>query len=222
MVLRVLPAMAPGAAVGVEREIDAQPAGFRTHVLLCLGAALFGLISVHAFSPFTAVRADTNVQIDITRVVSQVVVGVGFLGDGAILKENGSVRGLTTAATMWATAATGLAVGLGYYWPAVAVTLATLVSLVGFRRLRTLIRRRLGRHTQTVRFRLRPGADPGETMKTLYALPDVTVRSLQVAREDDRWEITAGLKTGIRVDLSSKLIGLAARPEVDGFTLDDG
>src|SRR3981081_779537 len=87
--LRVLLAVALGGALGIEREIDAQPAGFRTHVVLCLGATLFGLISIHAFSPYTAVRANTNVQIDITRVASQVVVGVGFLGGGAILKEGG-------------------------------------------------------------------------------------------------------------------------------------
>ena len=75
------------AALGLEREIDNQPAGFRTHILVCLGAALFGLISVHAFAPFEATRNSTDVQIDVTRVASQVVVGVGFLGGGAILTE---------------------------------------------------------------------------------------------------------------------------------------
>ncbi|HEX4776631.1 MAG TPA: MgtC/SapB family protein, partial [Acidimicrobiia bacterium] len=142
MVLRVVLAVVLGGAIGIEREIDAQPAGFRTHVVLCLGAALFGLVSVHAFAPFEAVRARTNVQIDVTRVASQVVVGVGFLGGGAILKHGATVRGLTTAASMWVTAAIGLAVGVGFYWPAVAVTVATLVSLVVFRWLRRWIRGR--------------------------------------------------------------------------------
>src|SRR6266511_3355127 len=123
MVLRVVLAVVLGSALGIEREIDNQPAGFRTHILVCLGAALFGLISVHAFAPFEATRNSTDVQIDITRVASQVVVGVGFLKYGA------SIRGLTTAASMWVAAAVGLAVGLGYYWAAVAVTLAALVSL---------------------------------------------------------------------------------------------
>ena len=110
MVLRVLLAVALGGALGIEREIDAQPAGFRTHILICLGAALFGLISIHAFAPFEATRNSTDVQIDVTRVASQVVVGVGFLGGGAILKYGASIRGLTTAASMWVAAA----VGLGY------------------------------------------------------------------------------------------------------------
>jgi putative Mg2+ transporter-C (MgtC) family protein len=70
MVLRVLLAVGLGAAVGLEREIDNQPAGFRTHILVCLGAALFGLISVHAFAPFEATRNSTDVQIDVTRVAS--------------------------------------------------------------------------------------------------------------------------------------------------------
>ena len=122
MVLRVLLAFVLGAAVGFERELDAQPAGFRTHILICLGAALFGMISVHAFSPYESIRATSNVQIDITRVASQVVVGVGFLGGGAILKYGPNVRGLTTAGSIWVTAAIGLAVGLGYYWPGVTVT----------------------------------------------------------------------------------------------------
>src|SRR6266545_2820461 len=130
MVLRVLLAVGLGAALGLEREIDNQPAGFRTHIVICLGAALFGLISVHAFAPFEATRNSTDVQIDVTRVASQVVVGVGFLGGGAILKYGASVRGLTTAASMWVAAAVGLAVGVGYYWAAVAVTAATLIALV--------------------------------------------------------------------------------------------
>jgi putative Mg2+ transporter-C (MgtC) family protein len=222
MVLRVVLAVVLGAAIGIEREIDAQPAGFRTHVVLCLGATLFGLISIHAFSPYTAVRANTNVQIDITRVASQVVVGVGFLGGGAILKEGGSVRGLTTAASMWVTAAIGLAIGLGYYWAAVAVTIATLVSLVGFRSVRGWIRQRFGRRAENVSFRLRQGADQAPFVRALQALPDVTVRSLQIEYDDesDQREVTAGVKTGISVDLDSLLNALAARTDVDRLTRD--
>src|SRR5207248_9415075 len=87
----------------------------RTHITVGLGAALFGLISVHGFDAYVAGRNTNNYQIDVTRVASQVVVGVGFLGAGAILKEGASIRGLTTAASLWATAATGLAGGLGSF-----------------------------------------------------------------------------------------------------------
>src|SRR5438445_7613951 len=141
MVLRVRLAVGLGGALGIEREIDAQPAGFRTHIVICLGAALFGLISVHAFAPFEATRNATNVQIDVTRVASQVVVGVGFLGGGAIIKYGASIRGLTTAGSLWVTAAVGTAVGIGMLALGSVTAAITLLALVGLRPLRRAIRR---------------------------------------------------------------------------------
>ncbi len=221
MVLRVLLAVGLGAALGLEREIDSQPAGFRTHILVCLGAALFGLISIHAFAPFAVTRANTNVQIDITRVASQVVVGVGFLGGGAILKYGASIRGLTTAASMWVAAAVGLAVGLGYYWAAVAVTVAALVSLTGFRRLRSWVRRRFGRRTETVTFRLATGVEPAGVISALNDLPGVNVRNLQIDSSGEAAEITVGLKTETRVPLERMLGELAARGDVNEMAYDE-
>lgn len=221
MVLRVLLAVGLGAALGLEREIDNQPAGFRTHILVCLGAALFGLISIHAFAPFEATRNSTDVQIDITRVASQVVVGVGFLGGGAILKYGASIRGLTTAASMWVAAAIGLAVGLGYYWAAVAVTIAALVSLTGFRPLRAWVRRRYGRQVETVSFRLAPGVDPGGVVAALNDLAGVNVRNLQVDSSGEQTEITVGLKTETRVPLQRMLGDLAERHDVAEMTYEE-
>jgi putative Mg2+ transporter-C (MgtC) family protein len=221
LVLRVLLAVALGGALGVEREIDAQPAGFRTHIVLCLGAALFGLISVHAFAPFESVRADSNVQIDVTRVASQVVVGVGFLGGGAILKYGASIRGLTTAASMWVTAAVGLAVGIGYYWAAVAITVATLMSLVAFRWLREWIRRNFARHSETVTFRLNADADPGALVSALNDLDRVSVRALQVDRSGDQIEVTVGLKSEIGVRLDQLVAELAGRSDVEQMSVDE-
>jgi putative Mg2+ transporter-C (MgtC) family protein len=222
MVLRVLLAVGLGAVLGIEREIDNQPAGFRTHILVCLGAALFGLISVHAFAPFVATRANTNVQIDVTRVASQVVVGVGFLGGGAILKYGASIRGLTTAASMWVAAAVGLAVGLGYYWAAVTVTAAALVSLTAFRRLRSWVRRRFARRTETVTFRLAPGVEPAGVIAALNELAGVNVRNLQVDTSGEAAEITVGLKTETRVPLERMLGELADRDDVAEMSYDEG
>lgn len=221
LVLRIGLAVLLGALIGVDREIDAQPAGFRTHVLVCLGAALFALISANAFDPFVAVRATTNVQVDVTRVASQVVVGIGFLGGGAIIQQGATVRGLTTAASMWVTAAIGLAVGLGFYLGAVAVTVATLATLVGFRYVREYIRRHFARQTETVTIRLRAGADPSEVVDLLHDRRDISVRSLQIDRDAaaNRFEITAGLKSevGVRID---PLVGrLAARADVENVSL---
>ena len=221
IILRVLLAVALGGALGLEREIDAQPAGFRTHILLCLGAALFGLISAYAFAPFEAVRADSNVQIDVTRVASQVVVGVGFLGGGAILKYGASIRGLTTAASMWVTAAVGLAVGLGFYWAAVTITVAALVSLVGFRGLREQIRRRYGRQTEIVTFRLVADADAGDLVTALHELSGVNVRNLQIDRSGEQVEITVGLKSDVGVQLNRALAELATRPDVAEMSSDE-
>jgi putative Mg2+ transporter-C (MgtC) family protein len=110
-----------GAVIGLERELAAQPAGLRTHILVALGAALFTLVGTEV--------AGT----DPTRIAAQVVSGVGFLGAGAILREGPTVRGLTTAATLWAAAAIGLANGLGAYRSAGIAVILTLLVTVGMK-----------------------------------------------------------------------------------------
>ncbi|RBY74553.1 MgtC/SapB family protein [Geodermatophilus sp. TF02-6] len=109
-------------ALGIERELSAQPAGLRTHALVSLGAALFTLTGTEI------------VHADPTRIAAQVVSGIGFLGGGAILREGTTVRGLTTAATLWAAAALGLASGLGLYGPALLAAVIALVVTAGLKR----------------------------------------------------------------------------------------
>jgi putative Mg2+ transporter-C (MgtC) family protein len=188
---------------------------------VCLGAALFGLISIHAFAPFQAPRNNTDVQIDITRVASQVVVGVGFLGGGAILKYGASIRGLTTAASMWVAAAVGLSVGLGYYWAAVAVTIAALVSLTAFRPLRAWVRRQYGRRVESVTLRLAPGVEAAGVVAALNDLPGVNVRNLQIDSSGEQTEVTVGLKTDARVPLERMLGDLAERDDVAEMSYDE-
>jgi putative Mg2+ transporter-C (MgtC) family protein len=136
-----------GALVGLERESAGQDAGFRTHLLLALGAALFGVLSVGAFDEFIVdsrsdADASTNVQVDVTRIASYVAAGIGFLGGGAILKHGGSVRGITTAASIWSAAAIGLAAGLGFWPGAVTGTVVALVALAALKPLSDRINRR--------------------------------------------------------------------------------
>src|SRR4051812_24210485 len=121
--LMLLVATGLGSAIGLERELGAQPAGFRTHVLVALGASLF-----------TLVGADLPGS-DPTRVAAQVVTGIGFLGAGAILRDGGSVKGLTTAASLWVTAAAGVACGLDRPLLASAATGVTLLALIGLKQL---------------------------------------------------------------------------------------
>ncbi|HEV8489487.1 MAG TPA: MgtC/SapB family protein [Candidatus Limnocylindrales bacterium] len=107
--LRLLLAAALGALIGVEREIHGHPAGMRTHLLVALGAAIFTVLSIYGFGQ------PGQAGLDPSRIAAQIVSGIGFLGAGAILKEGATIRGLTTAASLWATAAVGLAAGAAQY-----------------------------------------------------------------------------------------------------------
>lgn len=133
VLLRILVAAALGGIVGIERELRDQPAGFRTHMLVALGACLFTLVGAFGFQTLTGDQPIAAVNADVTRVASQVVVGIGFLGGGAILRHGSTIRGLTTAASLWVTAAVGLAVGMGFYFAATAVAIVAVVALAGLK-----------------------------------------------------------------------------------------
>jgi putative Mg2+ transporter-C (MgtC) family protein len=142
LALRLLLAAGLAGIIGVEREITDQPAGFRTHILVGLGAALFAVISAYGFEAIAAGGPPAVVRADVTRVASQIVVGIGFLGGGAIVKYGASVRGLTTAASLWITAAIGTAIGIGMLALGCTVTVIALVAMIGLRPIRGIIRRR--------------------------------------------------------------------------------
>lgn len=118
-----------GGVLGLEREYDGQDAGFRTHLLVVVGATLFALMSVGGFDQFVASRNDTNVSVDVTRIAAYVAPGIGFIGGGAILKYGGKVVGITTAASLWTAAAIGVATGLGAWVAAAATTAIALFAL---------------------------------------------------------------------------------------------
>lgn len=109
-----------GALIGLERELHRQPAGFRTHSLVALGAALFTIVSAYGFA---------GDAVDPTRIAAQIVSGIGFIGAGTILQHRGSIRGLTTAASLWSVAAIGMAAGAGLLVMAVIGTVLILVVL---------------------------------------------------------------------------------------------
>src|SRR5215210_4900201 len=112
--LRLAIAAALGGAVGLEREYREREAGFRTHMLVAVGSALFTIASAYGFRDFLT-SGDNVIRADPTRIAAQIVTVIGFLGAGAIIRQGLSVRGLTTAATLWLVAAIGLASGAGYY-----------------------------------------------------------------------------------------------------------
>ena len=123
-ILRILLSMLFGAVIGLERERRKQPAGFRTHAVLAVGSALLSIVSIYIPSVYGA-----GVNVDPSRIASQVVSGIGFLGAGAILRMGVSVKGLTTAASLWTTAGIGLAVGAGMYVLSLFSTLVLLIVL---------------------------------------------------------------------------------------------
>ncbi|MHB9112193.1 MAG: MgtC/SapB family protein [Thermoleophilia bacterium] len=127
-VLRIILGALLGGLVGLDREIRGQAAGLRTHTLVAMGATLFTLVSLYGFTGFE-VEGEETVALDPSRVASQIVVGIGFLGAGAIMRHGPSVKGLTTAASLWVVAALGMSVGVGYYLGAVTIAVLLLIIL---------------------------------------------------------------------------------------------
>lgn len=146
LVARLVVAAILGALIGLEREVHEHPAGMRTHLLVALGSAGFTVLSIEAFAAPGA---------DPARIAAQIVTGVGFLGAGAILKEGATIRGLTTAASLWAVAAVGMAAGSGAWLVASVTTILVLVSLWP---LRLATERFVGREQHRVRLQLVTGA----------------------------------------------------------------
>lgn len=133
--LRLTVGLFLGAVIGFEREIHSQPAGFRTHSVVALGAAIFTVVSAYAF---------TGPGSDPTRIAAQIVSGIGFIGAGTILQSRGQIRGLTTAASLWSVAGIGMASGAALYGVAVIGTVLMLVILSLFNWAEAYARRRIG------------------------------------------------------------------------------
>jgi putative Mg2+ transporter-C (MgtC) family protein len=134
LAIRLTVGLVLGAIIGFERELHRQPAGFRTHSLVSLGAALFTVVSAFGFS---------GPLVDPTRIAAQIVSGIGFIGAGTILQYRGHIRGLTTAASLWSVAAIGTAAGAGLFVVAMTGTLLILVILSILDRVEVFARRRL-------------------------------------------------------------------------------
>ena len=125
MFVRIITSCILGGLIGLERERGLRPAGFRTHILVCTGATLITLVSIYGFVDSTGVR-------DPARIAAQIVSGIGFLGAGTILNKGSSVKGLTTAASLWIVAGIGMATGAGMLKLAAGTTLLVLIVLLSF------------------------------------------------------------------------------------------
>jgi putative Mg2+ transporter-C (MgtC) family protein len=168
VLLRLVLAALFGAAIGIEREFREREAGLRTHILVSVGSALFTLVSAYGFRDFL-VHGGSTVRADPTRIAAQIVTGIGFLGAGAIIRQGLSVRGLTTAATLWLVAAIGLTSGAGYYSAAVITTLVALISLWPLRIATHLMNTRFRPESGRLLVQLPIGESPGPLVRPIAA-----------------------------------------------------
>ncbi len=130
--VRIYGALVVGAVIGLERTFHGRPAGFRTHALVCMASALLMLVTVYQGRWMTELGAEA-IRTDPTRMAQGIMTGIGFLGAGVIFKEGLTVRGLTTSASVWMTASLGILIGIGFWLPAIAGAVATLLVLSAFR-----------------------------------------------------------------------------------------
>ena len=207
IVLRIALAAVLGGAIGAEREIREREAGLRTHLLVSVGAALFTLVSAYAWQDF-GFSLQSGVTLDPTRISAQIVTGIGFLGAGAIIRQGLSVRGLTTAATLWVVAAIGLASGAGYYWAAVVTTTLVLVSLWPLRIMAQPVIQRFRPAAPRLYVELAPG---GGAASVLEALENLHVRVDAFRLENDRNSSQVALDVAVPEERRDAVVPALAR-----------
>lgn len=193
--VRLIAAVLIGGAIGLERSYHGRPAGFRTHTLVCLSTCLLMLVTVYEAHWFP-LPSQGRVVIDPTRLAQGIMTGIGFLGAGAIIKEGFSVRGLTTAASLWITAAIGILVGIGFYFPAIVSTALTLGTLSVFRWVEIRMPMQFYAHL-VMRFAY--NAIPSESeMRSLLAAHRFSIGSLNYRLDKDRefFEYSMVVRTG--------------------------
>ena len=171
-----------GGAIGAERELNDQPAGLRTHMLLTIGACLFTLISAYGFGGRT----------DPSRIAAQIVTGIGFLGGGAIVRHGLTVKGVTTAASIWATASVGVAIGAGSYVLGTGGAVLVVGTLFGLRRADVVLQR-WGVSREEYLIEAMPSFDM-ERLAEVGRREKVALRGMELQEDDDAVRITLLVK----------------------------
>lgn len=188
MLIRLGLACLLGGLVGLERERSRHPAGFRTHILVCVGATLVMLCNIYIFEKYKGVA-----NVDPARLGAQVISGIGFLGAGTILKEGVTIRGLTTAASLWTVACIGIANGLGFYHGAIFATIFVLVTLVVFSKFEPILCGKRGHVILKIKSEDKPG-QIGQIGVALGRL-NILIEDISLERTDE-----AGLVIRVRVN----------------------
>jgi putative Mg2+ transporter-C (MgtC) family protein len=184
LLARLLLAAVLGGAIGAERELNDQPAGLRTHMLLTIGACLFTLISAYGFGG--------GLGTDPSRIAAQIVTGIGFLGGGAIVRHGLTVKGVTTAASIWATASVGVAIGAGSYVLGIGGAVLVVATLFGLRRADEVLQR-WGVSREEYLIEAVPGFDL-ERLAEVGRREKVALRGMEREEDDDAIRITLLVK----------------------------
>src|SRR5699024_397336 len=194
MILRILIALLLSGMIGFEREINNHSAGFRTHILVGVGACLMMLLSLYGFNDF---QDDVSIRFDPARIPSYVISGIGFLGAGTIIVYGGTIRGLTTAASIWAVAGLGLVIGNGMYDLAVFTTIVILLSLIFLNHFETnFVKREI---LKTLEIKIDKNAEVNDIIALLETL-QVMVLDIEIQKNRSNIQILS-----LRVKFSTKL-----------------
>lgn len=196
---RLLLAAVLGGAIGAERELNDQAAGLRTHMLLTIGACLFTLISAYGFG--------SGIGTDPSRLAAQIVTGIGFLGGGAIVRHGLTVKGLTTAASIWATASVGVAIGAGSYVLGIGGTVLVVGTLFGLRRVSNLLQR-WGVSREEYALSTRPGFDVQRVVDAVRGeRADLRGLEQQSGEDEDRVVLVVKLRPRYRPEQLLDVLG---------------
>jgi putative Mg2+ transporter-C (MgtC) family protein len=214
----LLSALAAGSLIGLERSYHGRPAGFRTHALVCLASALLMLVSVYQWRWFVGTPLEA-IRTDPTRMAQGIMTGIGFLGAGVIFKEGLTVRGLTTAASIWITATLGVLYGVGFYYPAVLATIATLGVLGGFRWFENRMPAQIFAHLDIRYPRDRvPDVAAFRAMLATSGFSASGIRHCLV--DDETYEYRTMIRTTDRTAADRLAAALLLRDEITEFTLE--
>jgi len=216
VVMRLLISALLGACIGFEREKRNQPAGLRTHTILSVGSALAMCISIDLAIQFRTMAPNG----DPARLAAQVISGIGFLGAGAILKFGASIKGLTTATSLWTVAIIGPAVGAGHFFAATATTLLLLFVLI---LLNTFEKKFVVETvTRSIRLKARDHENLVHDLKEMFRSHDIEIKSISCAKnvESREIEITAFAAVSNRQDMDELIGTLSRRGEIISFSVE--
>lgn len=222
--LRIVAAIIIGGIIGYEREKNNRPAGFRTHILVCLGAAIISLIQDGLrLNILEEARQDplvaTVIKTDLGRLGAQVVSGIGFLGAGSIMRERGTIGGLTTAAGIWATGCIGLAIGWGFYHITFIATAAVIITLITLKKLEVswIIKRTIAK----VLVEYKEGLSGESIIKISDYFKEEGVKILGVSKNEEERTALFTIRIKKNLKVSEILMAIASNEEIEKVRRED-